>query len=60
MKLGEIKSVYENADPTINPIMYTNAKMDLSSVGATAAISPNIQSGQNEIKVDVTLVYEVK
>lgn len=61
MKLGEVKSVYENAD--VNPpIMYnyTNAKMDLA-VGNEAAVSaPSIQSGQNEIKVEVTLVYEVK
>jgi uncharacterized protein YggE len=60
MKLGEVKSVVENADqPT--PIMYsyTNAKMD-ASAGAAPIASPSIQSGQNEIKVDVTLVYEVK
>jgi uncharacterized protein YggE len=60
MKLGAIKSVYENSDPVISPIMYSNAKMDLASGAAPQAISPNIQSGQNEVKVDVTLVYEVK
>ncbi|MHB8904454.1 MAG: SIMPL domain-containing protein, partial [Patescibacteria group bacterium] len=62
MKLGEIKSVYENADPIISPMMYSNAKMDLASSGAGSIeiSSPSIQSGQNEVKVDVTLVYEVK
>ena len=60
MKLGAIKSVYENSDPVISPIMYSNAKMDLASGAAPQAISPNIQSGQNEVKVEVTLVYEVK
>jgi len=61
MKLGEIKSVVENSDPIITPMAYTNAKMDLSAAGGSAPISaPSIQSGQNEIKVDVTLVYEVK
>lgn len=60
MRLGEVKSVYENADQT-PPVMYnySNAKMDLSS-GAGAVVAPSIQSGQNEIKVEVTLVYEVK
>ena len=60
MKLGAIKSVYENSDPVISPIMYTNAKMDLASGSVAQTISPNIQSGQNEVKVDITLVYEVK
>lgn len=60
MKLGEVKSVYENADAT-PPVMfnYSNAKMDVASAQG-AVVSPNIQSGQNEIKVEVTLVYEVK
>jgi len=61
MKLGTVKSVMENSDPTISPVAYSNAKMDLSFAGAGVAVaSPSIQSGQNEIKVDVTLVYEVK
>lgn len=59
MKLGEVKSVIENSDPIISPIMYSNAKMD-SSVQNESMARPNIQSGQNEIKVEVTLVYEVK
>ena len=61
MKLGEIKSVYENTDPIISPLMYSNAKLDLVASNKDArSVSPSIQSGQNEIKVDVTLVYEVK
>jgi uncharacterized protein YggE len=60
MKLGEVKSVVENADqPTPIVFNYANAKMDASSAIAPIA-SPSIQSGQNEIQVDVTLVYEVK
>ena len=58
MKLGEVKSVVESADqPT--PIVFNYAKLDASSAVAPLA-SPSIQTGQNEIKVDVTLVYEVK
>ncbi len=61
MKLGEVKSVYENSQPMISPMSYSNAKMDLGVGGSTMELSaPSIQSGQNEIKVEVTLVYEVK
>lgn len=59
MKLGKVKSVIENTDPIISPIMYTNAKV-MSESAADSISSPSIQSGQNEIKVDVTLVYQVK
>jgi hypothetical protein len=59
MKLGEIKSVFESSD-AVSPIMYSNAKMELSSGAADQMAAPSIQTGQNEIKVDVTLVYEVK
>ncbi len=61
MKLGEVKSVYENSDPT-PPVMfnYSNAKMDLTAGSQASIPAPSIQSGQNEIKVEVTLVYEVK
>jgi len=58
MKLGAVKSVIENADPVVSPIMYTNAKLDMTA-GSAQTVTPNIQTGQNEIKVDVTLVYEV-
>ncbi|MFA5109577.1 MAG: SIMPL domain-containing protein [Patescibacteria group bacterium] len=62
MKLGEVKSVYENTEPVISPISYSNAKMmDTAGAGESGRISaPSIQSGQNEIKVEVTLTYEVK
>ena len=59
MKLGKIKSVIENSDPIISPIMYSNAKMDLSAANRSVS-APTISTGQNEIKVEVTLVYEVK
>jgi len=60
MKLGEVKSVSENSDPV--PVMYnySNAKMDLASSAGAGLTSPSIQSGQNEIKVEVTITYEVK
>ncbi len=60
MKLGEVKSVYENADISSPIPMYANAKMDLEVSNQAALAIPSIQTGQNEIKVEVTLVYEVK
>lgn len=60
MKLGKVKSVSENSEPIITP-MYSNEKMGIGMGGASDAVaSPAIQSGQNEIRVDVTLTYEVK
>lgn len=61
MKLGEVKSVYENASEGGIVPMYANAKMDLAvGSGAAPIASPEISTGQNEIRVEVTLVYEVK
>jgi len=60
MKLGDVKSVYENAEIVSPMPMYANAKMDLEVSNQSALAAPSIQTGQNEIKVEVTLVYEVK
>lgn len=61
MKLGKVKSVYESSEAVTIPMSYSNAKMELATgVAADAISSPTIQSGQNEIKVEATLVYEVK
>lgn len=60
MKLGEVKSVYESADNAVPVAAYTNAKMEMSAGAGVALDAPTIQTGQNEIKVDATLVYEVK
>lgn len=60
MKLGEVKGFYENADQNPATPMYANAKMELSTGARDQVASPTIQSGQNEIKVDVTLTYELK
>lgn len=59
MKLGEVKSVYESQEQAPITYAYSNAKLDMAT-GEAGISSPEIQSGQNEIKVDVTLVYEVK
>jgi uncharacterized protein len=61
MKLGRIKSVYENDNINYPMPMYANAKMEMADgLGGVAVDVSNIQVGQNEIRVEVTLVYEVK
>lgn len=59
MKLGEVKSVYESQEQAPIAYAYSNAKLDMGA-GEARISSPEIQSGQNEVKVEVTLVYEVK
>ncbi len=60
MKLGAVKSVYESADIATPVPMYANAKLEMASDQAAGFSAPSIQTGQNEIRVEVTLVYEVK
>ncbi len=61
MKLGVVKSVYENSNPITSPQAYSNAKVMLEVADQAAGLaSPDIKSGQNEVKVEITLTYEVK
>ncbi|NCN25234.1 hypothetical protein COT94_04055 [Candidatus Falkowbacteria bacterium CG10_big_fil_rev_8_21_14_0_10_37_14] len=61
MKLGAIKSVSENNNTYPAIMAYSNAKaMDSVGSGVESIPATEIQSGQNEIKVEVTLIYEVK
>jgi len=60
MKLGKIKGVYESADADIPVPMYTNVQLMKESAASVSLESANIQTGQNEVKVEVTLTYEVK
>lgn len=62
MKLGEIKNVFETSQPVYD-LMYSNVRKEASSVvmdQAAGGAAPSIESGQNEIKVEVSLTYEVK
>ena len=63
IKLGKITGVFENT-VSYAPMMldYTNAKMERSVASNQAgdAAGPVIEAGQNEVKVEVTLTYEVK
>lgn len=62
MELGRVKGVFENSDnpyPTPMP-MYANAMKEMAMDGAMEEAVSTIQTGQNEIRVEVTLIYEVK
>jgi len=60
MKLGEVKGVYEINSDYRDVVMYSNAKMEYAADSAGGIVSPDIQTGQNEIRVEVSLSYEVK
>ena len=61
MKLGKITGVNESYNDYRPVVSYSNAKMDMA-VGAAeeSLIAPSIQAGQNEIRVEVTVTYEIK
>lgn len=60
MELGKIKGVFENSSSPLPYNNYSNAKVMMDSSVRNEAAAPMIESGQNEIKVEVTLSYEVK
>lgn len=60
IKLGAIVNVYENSYDD-QPVPYYAAKAEMSSgMGMGGGVNPNISTGENEVRVDVTLVYRVK
>lgn len=61
LKLGRVKDVEENSASSVpSPMVYSPVKSMVTNGGAVSLASPVIQSGQNQIKVDVTVVYEVE
>jgi len=61
MKLGDIIDVYESSY-TPRYDNYSNAKLEMAADEAMrgAISSPSIETGQNEVEVEVTLTFEVK
>ncbi|HOY55906.1 MAG TPA: SIMPL domain-containing protein [bacterium] len=60
MKLGKIINVYENQVYVPGPVNYL-AKDVAQGLGREESISaPTIQTGENEVSVEVTVVWEVK
>ncbi len=63
IKLGRVKNVYENFNSAMPMMDYSNAKLESSigfGLGGEVMAGPSIETGQNEIKVEVTLIYAVK
>jgi hypothetical protein len=61
MELGDIKGVYESYNEYQPVMAYSNAKLEMGMGGvADALAAPSIQAGQNEVRVEVTLTYEIK
>jgi len=60
MKLGDIKGVFENYNEYQPVMAYSNAKLEMGMGGAADLAAPSIQAGQNEVRVEVTLMYEIK
>lgn len=61
MKLGKVKSVEENFyAPIDNSYRNVMKSMDEAFTEGDKIQAPNIEVGQNEIRVDISLVYEVK
>jgi len=60
IRLGKLVNVYENDGSVPLPYYdYSYAKMEGLGMGG-ASPAPAIQTGENEVTLDVTLVYEVK
>ena len=60
MELGKIKGVLET---NYQPVTYSNAYKTMGFLEmdrADSVVTPSIEVGQNEVKVEVTLIYEVK
>ena len=58
IELGAVVNVYENSY-TDQPTPYYAAKSDMAIGGGPVSV-PEVATGENEIKVDVTLVYKVR
>ena len=58
IKLGKLVNIYENTGYIPMPYDYTAQSMKLGIGGGGAA--PEIQTGENEVRLEVTLVYEVR
>ncbi len=62
MKLGKVVSVYESSYSPVVPYDYSNVRKEMAYAdGLGGSIdAPGIEAGQNEVRVEVTLVYKVK
>jgi len=60
LKLGKLINVYES-DSYQPPVLYSNFAKDVAyGMGGSESASPDVQVGQNEVGLSVTLTFEVK
>ena len=59
IKLGKIINVYENRAYAPTRVNYAKS-MDLGMGGGEEITAPQIEVGENEVKVEVTVVYKVR
>lgn len=59
ISLGKIINVSENQNQNIRPVAFTD-KSAVGLGGGTPAVQPDIQPGQTEIDITVSLSYEVR
>lgn len=62
MKLGKIIAVHESYYAPVEPYAYRNMSKEMAYGSAVMqdSVAPGIEAGQNEVRVEVTLVYKVK
>ena len=60
MRLGVVKSFYENEYQPIYLDYIKSSEMGVLGYGGESIESPSIEAGQNEVRVEITLIYEVK
>lgn len=61
IKLGPVVNVFENSYDDRQPVPYYSAKSEMAmGMGGDSMVAPQIASGENEVRVDVTLVFKVK
>jgi len=59
VSLGKVTSFSESASDGSMPVPMYSAKEALGMGGGTAVATPDIQTGQNEVLVDVNIAYEI-
>lgn len=58
LKIGKVVDVQESGDYYPSPVMYNSAQDMMKATGS--GVAPEIQAGQKEVSITVSLTYQVK